>query len=139
MRHLPPVTLPLPDGMLPAVINLALVEALEDTLGSLYALAADLLAGQAQHRDMICLLGIVYHHAGCRMEESALGDYIMTLPAARMTTEILGAILTPLSRIDIAQQPAEDPFMGEPSPAKTGTAKAAAESNMTKISAQKKS
>lgn len=126
MRHLPPVSLPLPDGMLPAVINLALVETLEDALGSLYALASDLLAGQAQHRDMICLLGIVYRHAGCKMEENAFADYLMTLPAARMTTEILGAILTPLSRIDIAQQPAateENLKMGEPPPAKAGTAK----------------
>lgn len=118
MSYLPPFTLPLPGGALPVLLNLALVEALEETAGSLYALAATLLAGRAAHGDLLRLLNTVYKHAGCTMEDTARTDYLMTLPAARLTTELLAAVLTPLSRIDIAQEASP---AGECPPAQAGS------------------
>jgi len=117
MPHLSPFTLPLPEGALPVMLNLALVEAMEETAGSLYALAAAVLAGSAAHGDLLRLLDSVYRHAGCTMGEAARSDYLMTLPAARLTTELLAAVLTPLSRIDIAQEATP---AGEYPPAQAG-------------------
>jgi hypothetical protein len=117
MTHLPPFTLPLPEGALPVILNLALVETMEETAGSLYALAADLLAGSAAHSDLLRLLDVVYRHAGCTLDENCRADYLMTLPAARLVTELLAAVLTPLSRIDIAQKAAPP---GECPPAQAG-------------------
>ncbi|MFN7115019.1 MAG: hypothetical protein ACK4PK_11750 [Alphaproteobacteria bacterium] len=126
MPHLSPFTLPLPEGALPVTLNLALVETMEDSAGSLYALAAALLAGDAAHGDLLRLLDSVYRHAGCTMKDAARSDYLMTLPAARLTTELLAAVLTPLARIDIARETlpvdaaAKDPRPGERAPARAG-------------------
>lgn len=122
MPHLPPFTLPLPEGALPLMLNLALVELMEETAGSLYALAAQLLAGDAAHGCLLRLLDAVYLHAGCRMPPEARQDYLMTLNAAAITTALLAAVLTPLSRIDMAQERIQDnPAAGERAPAKAGT------------------
>jgi len=119
--HLPPFTLPLPDGALPVPLTLALVETMEQTAGGLYALAAALLAGDAGHAALLRLLHAVYRHAGCTLGETQLEDYLMTLPAARLTTELLAAVLTPLSRIEIAQEIMQEAApAGEYPPAQAG-------------------
>lgn len=135
MTHLPPFTLPLPDGALPLHLDLALVEAMEESAGGLYALAAELLAGTAPHAALLRLLRTAYRHAGCTLDAVPLEDYLMTLPAARLVTALLAAVLTPLSRIDIAQEavrmdaaqtvlredrPQENVLAGEYPPAKAG-------------------
>jgi len=126
MNHLPPFTLPLPDGALPVPLNLALVETMEQTAGGLYALASQLLAGTAAHSTLLHLLRAVYRHAGCRLDDAPLEDYLMTLPAARLATGLLAAVLTPLSHIDIAQETAgvdtrqETILAGEYPPAQAG-------------------
>lgn len=126
MTHMPPFTLPLPDGALPLHLDLALVEAMEESAGGLYALAAALLAGTAPHGTLLRLLHRVYRHAGCTLDAAPLEDYLMTLPAARLVTALLAAVLTPLSRIDIAQEAVpvdiarEATLAGEYPPAEAG-------------------
>jgi hypothetical protein len=124
MPHLPPFTLPLPDGTLPVMLNLALVETMEETAGSLYALAAQLLAGDAAHGGLLRLLDAVYRHAGCRMEDAARLDYLMTLNAAGITTALLAAVLTPLSRIEAARESAPVDFTPDPAPGESAPAAA---------------
>lgn len=118
MSHLPPLSLPLPGGSLPLTPTLALVEVMEAEAGSLYALAADVLAARAAHGQLLRLLAAVYRHAGCPLAPAALEDFLMTVNAAKTVTEILAAVLTPLSRMDIAQEftPA-----GEPPAARSGS------------------
>jgi len=118
MSHLPPLTLPLPDGCLPLMPTLALVEVMEAETGSLYTLAADVLAARAAHGQLLRLLAAVYRHAGCPLAPALLEDFLMTLNAAKIVTEILAAVLTPLSRMDIAQ---EFPPAGEPPAARSGS------------------
>lgn len=117
MRHLPPFVLPLPDGSLPLLLNIALVEEMEAAAGSLYALAARLIEGRAAHGDLLRLLAAAYRAAGCGMDETALEDYLMTLNVGALCTRLLTAVLTPLVRIDIA---AETLHAGECPPAQAG-------------------
>jgi len=118
MNHLPYLTLPLPAGSLPLSPTLALVEVMEAEAGSLYALAADVLAARASHGQMLRLLAAVYRHAGCALAPAALEDFLMTVNVAKTVTDILAAVLTPLSRMDIAQ---EFPRAGEPPAARRGS------------------
>lgn len=118
MSHLPALSLPLPDGCLPLPLTLALVEVMEAEAGSLYALAADVLAGKAAHGALVKLLRAIYIHGGCDMKESALEGYLLTLNPVKIVTEILAAVLTPLSRIDIAVERVET--AGEHAPAQAG-------------------
>lgn len=116
MSHLPALSLPLPDGCLPLPLTLALVEVMETEAGSLYALAATVLAGEAAHGTLIKLLRAIYRHGGCDMKDEALESYLLTLNAVKIVTEILAAVLTPLSRIDIAVEHEE----GERAPVQAG-------------------
>lgn len=116
MSHLHALSLPLPDGCLPLPLTLALVEVMEGEAGSLYALAADVLAGKAAHATLIKLLRAIYIYGGCDMPEGALEDYLLTINAVKIVTEILAAVLTPLSRIGIAVEHAA----GERAPVQAG-------------------
>lgn len=116
MSHLPALSLPLPDGCLPLPLTLALVEVMEKEARSLYALAATVLAGEAAHGTLIKLLRAIYRHGGCDMKDEALEDYLLTLNAVKIVTEILAAVLAPLSRIDIAVERKE----GESAPVQAG-------------------
>lgn len=112
-------SLPLPEGQLELPLTLALVDLMEQKAGSLYALAENLLQGKQPLGDILRLLEAVYRHAGCPLEEPALQAFLMTQQPAGLLIRLLGAVLTPLSSVDIALEAQQ--HAGEPGPACAGS------------------
>lgn len=90
------ITLPSPDGEFFLTPTLQLVEKLEKET-SLLKTAEKLLARELKLCEMLPLLRICYNDAGCRMEPAALDAYLLETSPGLLLTEILVAILSPLS------------------------------------------
>lgn len=112
----PYFTLPLPDGAQPLHLTLSLVDTLEQTGGSLYAVAEKLVARQMLLGDVVRMLMAAYKHSGCRMDDAAIQGFLMRCQPAVLLTRLLSAVLSPLATVDIAQ----DITPGEAAPANAG-------------------
>lgn len=92
------IILPGPDKNYTPEINLKLVTALEGVHGSLYQVAETLLDKSLPLSEMVDILRVLYRHAGCEMEDAALGDYILRQPCTELLITALLDILGPVER-----------------------------------------
>lgn len=114
---MPHFTLPLPDGTLPLPLTLGLVDALEQTGGSLYTAAEALVARQLPLGDVLRLLDAAYKCSGCMMDDDRLQSFLMANQPATLLTRLFSAILSPLIAAEtlLGEAPA-----GEAMPANAG-------------------
>jgi len=92
----------------PLKISLQLIAEIEGGYGSLYQLAENLLDESLPFSTVAGILKTLYRHAGCKMTEEALDDFILRQPGAELLTAVLLEILEPIDRMG-AVMPGGDP------------------------------
>ena len=103
-NFLPQFTLPLPAGVQPLCLTLALIDTLEQTGGSLYAAAEALIARQLPLGDVLRFLTAAYRQSGCTLDEKTLHSFLMTQEPAALLTRLFSAILSPLAAVAPVQE-----------------------------------
>jgi hypothetical protein len=91
----------------PLKVSLQLIDDIEKNHGSLYQIAAGLLDKSLPLSALVTILKTFYRHAGCKLEEAVLDDFLLGQPCTDMLASVLLDIFGPIDRMEAAAPPPE--------------------------------